>query len=102
MDLVSRCGIREAGGGMPDVCREPLDFANGALAHFYGMRARWNLRREKIIPPRARIADALQNSRKPNFQGRTWRVGQHERKIEVSGAQFSTDRKNSFTRSKRD
>ena len=77
-----------------------LDFSFGTFLHFHRAGARRDGLRQEKIPPRARITDALRNSGQKNFKRRTRRIGQHEREIKFSRAQFFADGKNTFARRK--
>ena len=74
------CGFERA--------RQFMDFRNRTLLHFHRSSARRDGLRQKKIPPRARVADALRNSRKKNFQRRARRIGQHEREIKFPTRSF--------------
>ena len=43
---------------------------------------------QEKIPPRTRVTDALRNAGQPDFKRRTRRIGQHQRKVKISRAQF--------------
>ena len=92
-------GVSIPGSGCSAISR--LISSSGALVHLHRPGARRNRLRQKPIPPRARIADALRNSGEPGFNRRARRIRQHQRQIKFAGAQFPAGGKHIFVRRKR-
>ena len=63
-------GGRGLGSGVLGLGNQPLDFRCGTLVHLHRFGARRNSLRQKKIPPRTRVTDALWNFAEKNFQRR--------------------------------
>src|SRR6185437_5872931 len=85
--IAGTCG---GGAGATVVTGDELfNFTNRTFSRRRATGARSNGIRQKIIPSRTPVTNALRNTRQPQLQGRAMRVGEGEARSKMSRAKFS-------------